>query len=94
MTTTSDRNDLIDRARRRYLAANPLRFKSIPTVDGNTGKPTGDSWTFPNIGDIQIIGCKLGMEYLAVAPRHQRPSEPFPDEDEDKPGDFDEDEPW
>lgn len=63
--TTTTQNAIIDRARRRYLAANPLRFNSIPTMDGNTGKPTGDSWTFPNIGDIQVLGCKLGMEYLA-----------------------------
>jgi Transcription factor WhiB len=64
--TTSTHNDIIAQARRRYLAANPLRLNSIPTMDGNTGKPTGESWTFPNIGDIQILGCKLGMEYLAI----------------------------
>lgn len=67
MTTTEPHaNDIITQARRHYLTENPLRTTSLPTMDGNTGKPTGNSWTFPNIGDIQIIGCKLGMEYLAI----------------------------
>lgn len=67
MTTTEhNTNDIITQARRRYLAANPLRLNSIPAMDAATGEPTGDNWTFPNIGDIQIIGCKLGMEYLAI----------------------------
>ncbi|MFV8317178.1 hypothetical protein [Mycobacterium sp. 23] len=59
-------NDLITQSRRRYLADNPLRFSELPTISGETGKPTGQSWTFPNIGDVQIIGAKLGMEYLAI----------------------------
>lgn len=57
-------NDLIAQARKKYLAANPLRMKSIPAHTAD-GKPAG-SMTFPNIGDVQIIGCKLGMEYLAI----------------------------
>lgn len=59
-------NELIAQSRRRYLAENPLRLSSVPTMDGTTGKPTGDSWTIPNVGDVEIIGCKLGMEYLAI----------------------------
>lgn len=58
-------NELIAQARKRYLTENPPRTMSFATVDGDTGKP-GEPFTFPNIGDIQIIGCKLGMEYLAV----------------------------
>ena len=66
MTTTEHHsNEIIDRARRRYLAANPLRVNSIPAVNATSGATAGEM-TFPNIGDIQIIGCKLGMEYLAI----------------------------
>lgn len=57
-------NDLIDRARKKYLKANPLRVNELEaqTPDGKPAPPL----TFPNLGDIQIIGCKLGMEYLAI----------------------------
>ncbi len=48
-------NDLIAQARRRYLSENPPR---ITAVEG--------FMSIPNIGDMQIIGCKLGMEYLAI----------------------------
>lgn len=66
MTTTSTNpNEVINQARRRYLAANPVRFNTIPAFDHESGQPIGEM-TFPNIGDIQIIGCKLGMEYLAI----------------------------
>jgi hypothetical protein len=67
MTTTEHHtNEIIDRARRRYLAANPPRINSVPAVDATTGQPVGEPWLIPNIGDMQIIGCKLGMEYLAI----------------------------
>jgi hypothetical protein len=65
-TTTNHPNDIIDRARRRYLAANPPRINSVPAVDATTGQPVGEPWLIPNIGDMQILGCKLGMEYLAI----------------------------
>lgn len=56
--------DLIIQARRKFLATNPPR---ISDVQGYTrsGEPAG-TMKIPNIGDIQIIGCKLGMEYLAI----------------------------
>ena len=57
-------NELIARARNRYLSEHPVQQMSFPTVD-ETGK-AGEPLTFPNIGDLQIIGCKLGMEYLAI----------------------------
>ncbi|KAA1248762.1 hypothetical protein F0Q45_18760 [Mycobacterium simiae] len=63
--TAAAQNDIIAQARRRYLAANPLRINSAPTVDIASGKP-GEPFRIPNIGDMQIIGCKLGMEYLAI----------------------------
>jgi hypothetical protein len=58
-------NDLIAQARRRYLAENPLRITDVPahTLDGS---PTSVTFPIPNIGDMGIIGCKLGMEYLAI----------------------------
>lgn len=65
MTATQHTNDILDRARRRYLAANPLRIISLPTVDLESGK-AGDEWRIPNVGDANIIGAKLGMEYLAI----------------------------
>lgn len=58
-------NDLIAAARRRYLADNPLRVNAAPMTDANSGAPMG-SMPIPNIGDMQVIGCKLGMEYLAI----------------------------
>ena len=65
MTTTAAHNDIINQARRRYLAANPPRLNNVPTFNLDSGQPSGQM-TIPNIGDIQIIGCKLGMEYLAI----------------------------
>jgi hypothetical protein len=65
MTTTNRPNEIIDRARRRYLAANPLRLNCVPTVDLASGERSGEM-TFPNIGDMNILGCKLGIEYLAI----------------------------
>ncbi|GJO36580.1 hypothetical protein NJB1604_00110 [Mycobacterium marinum] len=63
--TTTTHNEIIAQARRRYLVANPLRITNVPTTDLNTGAP-GETWPIPNLGDMQIIGCKLGMEFLAV----------------------------
>jgi hypothetical protein len=37
----------------------------VPTVDASAGRP-GEDWIIPDIGDMQVTGCKLGMEYLAV----------------------------
>jgi hypothetical protein len=64
--TTTERNDIINQARRRYLAANPPRITTVPAVDATTGQPAGEPFLIPNIGDIQIVGCKLGMEFLAI----------------------------
>jgi len=67
MTTSQSNiatNQLIQQARRRYLAAHPLRTTDLPAFTA-TGSPAG-SMTIPNIGDVQITGCKLGMEYLAI----------------------------
>jgi hypothetical protein len=67
MTTTEHHtNEIIDAARRRYLAANPPRITSVPAVDATTGQPVGEPFLIPNIGDFQILGSKLGMEYLAI----------------------------
>jgi hypothetical protein len=60
--TTTERNDMINQARRRYLAANPPRITTVPAIDAATGEP----FLIPNIGDMQILGSKLGMEYLAI----------------------------
>jgi hypothetical protein len=64
--TTTERNDVINQARRRYLGANPLRINSVPAVDAATGEAVGEPFLFPNIGDMNILGAKLGMEYLAI----------------------------
>lgn len=58
-------NDLIAQARRKYLAANPVRITDVPahTLDGT---PTGTSIAIPNLNDFGIVGGKLGMEYLAI----------------------------
>ncbi|WP_373167481.1 hypothetical protein [Mycobacterium marinum] len=61
--TTTTHNEIIAQARRRYLVANPLRITNVPTTDLNTGAP-GETWPIPNLGDMQIVGCKLGMEFL------------------------------
>jgi hypothetical protein len=65
-TTTNHPNEIIDRARRRYLAANPPRITTVPAVDATTGEPVGEPLLIPNIGDMQILGSKMGMEYLAI----------------------------
>lgn len=57
-------NDLVAQARKRYLAANPPRMTSFPAETAD-GSPVA-SITLPNIDDFQIIGAKIGMEYLAV----------------------------
>lgn len=56
--------ELIAQARKHYLAANPVRTMSVPshTADGTPGS----DFTFPNLDDVGIVGCKLGMEYLAI----------------------------
>jgi hypothetical protein len=67
MTTTEHHtNEIIDRARCRYLAANPPRINSVPAVDATTGQPVGEPFLLPNLSDMQIVGAKLGMEYLAI----------------------------
>lgn len=53
-------NDLIAQARRKYLVAHPPRMNTVDSISGTA------TMTIPNIGDIQIIGCKLSMEYLAI----------------------------
>lgn len=65
MSTTTSGYEIIDCARRRYLAAHPVRLNTIPAFDHGSGEPVGEL-TLPNIGDMQIVGCKLGMEYLAI----------------------------
>lgn len=56
--------ELLAQARKRYLAANPVRTMSLPshTADGTPGS----DFTFPNLADVGVVGCKLGMEYLAI----------------------------
>jgi len=58
------RFELLAQARKKYLSANPVRTISLPshTADGTPGS----DFTFPNLDDVGIVGCKLGMEYLAV----------------------------
>lgn len=58
-------NDLIAQSRKRYLAEHPLRTKELETVSAD-GTPSDVKWTFPDLGDTQIIAMKLGMEYLAI----------------------------
>ena len=65
--TAAESQALIKRARDLYLSQNPFdpHKKAVPAVDGS-GMPAG-FMTFPDIGEMQILGCKLGMEYLAIA---------------------------
>lgn len=58
-------NDLITRARCRYISENPLRITDVPAYT-SSGEPSNSTIPIPNIGDMGIIGCKLGMEYLAI----------------------------
>lgn len=58
-------SELIAQARKKYLAEHPVRTKGLATVNAD-GSPSDVTWTFPDLGDTQIIGCKLGMEYLAI----------------------------
>ncbi|AER47796.1 hypothetical protein DEADP_53 [Mycobacterium phage DeadP] len=53
-------------AREKYFAAKPFdpHKNAVPAVDGD-GMPAG-FMTMPDLGELQIIGCKLGMEYLAI----------------------------
>lgn len=53
-------------AREQYFHAKPFDPKkhAIPMEDRN-GMPAG-FMTLPDMGELQIIGCKLGMEYLAI----------------------------
>ncbi|WP_288337889.1 hypothetical protein [uncultured Gordonia sp.] len=57
----------ISRARHKYLQENPFDpdRRSVPAVNA-AGEPSG-VMTFPDLGELGILGCKLGMEYLAVA---------------------------
>lgn len=53
-------------AREQYLAKNPFDPKANALMGyGADGMPSG-FLTMPNLGDVQILGCKLGMEYLAI----------------------------
>lgn len=56
----------IARARKKYLRDNPFdpNKNAVPSYD-TEGNPAG-FMTFPDIGEMQILGCKLGMEYLAI----------------------------
>ena len=55
----------IDKARQEYLAKHPLRNSAaVPTIDLE-GNPKG-MLAVPDLGDVQIIGMKLGIEYLAI----------------------------
>lgn len=56
--------ELLTQARKRYLTANPVRTMSLPSQTAD-GKP-GSDFTFPNLDDVGVVGCKLGMEYLAI----------------------------
>jgi hypothetical protein len=58
-------NELIAQARRRYLAENPLRVTDVP-AHTRDGSPTSATFPIPNMDDMGVIGCKLGMEYLAI----------------------------
>lgn len=58
-------NELIAQARKRYLAQHPLRTKELETVNAD-GSPSDVKWTFPDLGDTQVIAMKLGVEYLAI----------------------------
>lgn len=53
-------NDLIAKARERYLSESPPRFSTVESISGTA------TMTIPNLDDMGIIGCKLGMEYLAI----------------------------
>lgn len=57
-------SDLIAQARKRYLAEHPVKTLELAAVNADTGQ--SDPFVFPNVGDMQIIGCKLGMEFLAI----------------------------
>lgn len=56
--------ELLSQARKHYLAAHPVKTLSLPSQTSD-GTP-GPDFTFPDIGDVQVIGCKMGMEYLAI----------------------------
>jgi len=58
------RFEMLTQARKRYLSENPVRKKNLESIhsDGTPGEP----FVFPDLGDVQILGCKLGMEYLAI----------------------------
>lgn len=53
-------------AREQYFNDKPFDPKkhAIPMEDG-AGMPAG-FMTLPDMDELQIIGCKLGMEYLAI----------------------------
>lgn len=57
----------IARARRQYLEAHPFDPEKnvIPTV--NVQGESSGVIALPDLGEMGILGCKLGMEYLAVA---------------------------
>ncbi|PKF69340.1 hypothetical protein [Corynebacterium mastitidis] len=57
----------ITKARRKHLAAHPFdpAKNAIPCYDG-AGMPSG-FMTMPDMGEMQILAMRLGMEYLAIA---------------------------
>lgn len=53
-------------AREQYFTAKPFDPKKNAVMgEDQHGNPAG-FFTFPDLGELQIIGCKLGMEYLAI----------------------------
>ncbi len=52
--------EILAQARKRYLDAKPVRINTIQSVNSES------TMTVPVIGDVQIVGAKMGMEYLAI----------------------------
>lgn len=58
--------NLIEQARMAYLAVQPFDpAKNAVMAQNGNGDPAG-FMTFPDIGEMQILAAKLGMEYLAI----------------------------
>lgn len=57
----------ISRARQQYLRENPFDPNANAMLAHDIeGMPAG-FFTFPDVNEMGILGCKLGMEYLAIA---------------------------
>lgn len=57
----------VKKAREAYLAEHPFNpnKNALMSNDAETGLPVG-FLTLPDIGEAQVVGMKLGMEYLAI----------------------------